>query len=133
MARLYLVRHGEPSGTFTDSADPGLSPLGHEQARAAARELAAYGSLAVLSSPLRRAQETAAPFAALRGVKPTIAAPVAEIPTPPGVALERRGEWLRGIMTGSWRDADESLQAWRASAIKFLQELPSDSAVFSHY
>src|SRR5882672_9191898 len=117
MARLYLVRHGEPSGTWTDARDPGLSPLGHEQAKAAAEALGAFGRLAVVTSPLRRAHETAAPYAALRGVPPTISEAVAEIPTPGSVAFEKRGDWLRGIMTGSWSAAEPSLQAWRTRVV----------------
>jgi broad specificity phosphatase PhoE len=133
MARLYLVRHGEPSGTWTDSRDPGLSPLGHEQAKGAAEGLRAFGALDVISSPLKRAQETAAPYALLRGLAPTIADAVAEIPTPDTIAFDSRGVWLRGLMTGSWRDAEPMLQAWRDSVIAFLQALPRDTAIFSHY
>lgn len=133
MARLYLIRHGEPSGTWTDARDPGLSALGHQQAKDAADKLRAFGALDVISSPLKRAQETAAPYAKLRAVQPTIAEAIAEIPTPDHVPFENRGEWLRGLMTGSWRDADPVLQAWRADAIAFLQGLPRDTAIFSHY
>jgi broad specificity phosphatase PhoE len=133
MPRLYLVRHGEPSGTFTDSRDPGLSALGHGQAETAAERLRVFGPLDVISSPLKRAQETAAPFATLRGVRPKIAEPVAEIPTPGHVALDKRGEWLRGVMTGSWRDVEPELQAWRARVVEFLKDLPADTAIFSHY
>jgi probable phosphoglycerate mutase len=66
--RLLLVRHCEadwPEG-WTE-ADPGLTPRGHEQARAVAVELAGRLSearSAVLSSPARRATETAEVIAA---------------------------------------------------------------------
>ena len=133
MARLYLIRHGEPSGSYTETRDAGLSPLGHEQAKAAAQALRAFGPLDVISSPLMRARETAAPYAALRGVTPTIVEAVAEIPTPDHVPFENRGEWLRGRMTGSWRDAEPMLQRWRGEAIAYLKALPRDTAIFSHY
>ena len=133
MPRLYLIRHGEPAGTFTASRDPGLSPLGHEQAKAAAETLHAFGALDVISSPLKRAQETAAPYAALRGVKPRIATAVAEIPTPAHVGFEKRGDWLRGVMMGSWREAEPELRAWRTQVVAFLKDLPRDTAIFSHY
>jgi broad specificity phosphatase PhoE len=133
MARLYLVRHGEPSGTWTDARDPGLSSLGHQQAQAAAARLRAFGSLNVVTSPLRRAQETAAPFATLRGVHASISEAVAEIPTLAHVAFENRGEWLRGVMTGAWSEADPLLRAWRSRVVEFLCALPSDTAIFSHY
>ena len=63
MARLFLIRHGEPETAWGDAGDdPGLSPAGQAQAAAAAAALAAEGTLAVLSSPMRRCQETAAPY-----------------------------------------------------------------------
>jgi broad specificity phosphatase PhoE len=133
MARLYLVRHGEPAGTFTDSRDPGLSPLGHSQAKATGERLRAFGELGVSSSPLKRAQETAAPFAAWRCVQPTISHAVAEIPTPDHVPFEMRGDWLRGVMMGSWQDAEPMLQEWRTNVVRFLQGLKNDTAIFSHY
>ena len=133
MARLYLVRHGEPSGTWTDSTDPGLSPLGREQAEEAAKRLREFGALDVVTSPLRRARETAAPFAAYRSRSPTIAEAVAEIPTPRAIALANRGEWLRSVMTGKWSEADRPQQEWRALVVAYLLGLPRDTAVFSHY
>jgi broad specificity phosphatase PhoE len=58
MPTLYLVRHGEPSlrGLVLGRMDPGLSPAGHEAARAALGEL--RGAIACVS-PLRRALQTA--------------------------------------------------------------------------
>lgn len=133
MPRLYLVRHGESSGTWSDSADPGLSPLGHEQAKAAAERLIPFGALKIVTSPLRRAQETSAPFALRRRAPAKIAAAVSEIPTPPGVSLDQRSDWLRAVMAGTWREADASLQGWRKQVIEFLQSLPNNAAIFSHY
>lgn len=133
MARLYLIRHGEPSGTWADSRDPGLSHLGREQAKGAAERLKLFGPLDVISSPLKRAIETAEPFAAHRKVLPEIAEEVAEIPSPPELALDKRSDWLRGIMSGRWSEADEGLQAWRVRMIAFLNGLPRDTAVFSHF
>jgi broad specificity phosphatase PhoE len=63
---LVLARHGQTSanaaGLLLGRADPALTDLGHEQARAIA---AAIGPVArVVSSPLRRAVETAEAFGA---------------------------------------------------------------------
>jgi len=133
MARLYLIRHGEPAGSWSDTPDPGLSPLGHEQAKAVAERLQTFGTLDIVTSPLRRARETAAPFAAMRGVTATIAPAVSEIPTPSGVALELRGEWLRSLMTGTWSQAGQALRDWRGQVIAYLMTLPRNTAIFSHY
>lgn len=59
---LLLIRHGLPLRNDT-SSDPDLSPEGHEQARKVADWLAQEGADAVWSSPMRRAVQTAQPFA----------------------------------------------------------------------
>lgn len=63
---LILVRHGRPERSDATS-DPHLSDAGHEQARRVARWLAADGVEAVWSSPMRRAVQTAEPFATHTG------------------------------------------------------------------
>jgi probable phosphoglycerate mutase len=63
---LILIRHGLPERR-SDTADPPLTPEGRDQAERAARLLARERIDAVFSSPMVRAVETAAPFAALSG------------------------------------------------------------------
>lgn len=63
---LILVRHGRPERSEATS-DPHLSDLGHDQAGRVARWLADDGIEAVWSSPMRRAVQTAHPFAAQAG------------------------------------------------------------------
>lgn len=67
---LVLVRHGRPERVDHDpaGADPGLNELGHRQAKAAAEFLKPEPIAAVYSSPQRRAQDTAAPIAAVFGL-----------------------------------------------------------------
>jgi len=55
--RVLLVRHGLPGGHMV--VDPGLSPIGIEQAGRLADWLGADPPAAVVSSPYRRAAETA--------------------------------------------------------------------------
>ncbi len=64
---LLWVRHGEPERIAPGSgvpANPGLTADGRDQARRLAEWLAHEPVDAVVSSPLRRALETAAPIAA---------------------------------------------------------------------
>lgn len=59
---LILIRHGLPVRS-AESSDPELSQEGHDQARKVADWLAHEGADAVWSSPMRRAVQTAKPFA----------------------------------------------------------------------
>jgi phosphohistidine phosphatase SixA len=71
---LYLVRHAEAAPGNPDELRP-LTPRGREDARALGERLRAETERvdAVLSSPLRRARETAAAIAHEVGVEPEIA------------------------------------------------------------
>jgi probable phosphoglycerate mutase len=68
---LLWVRHGEPERIAPGlgvPADPPLTPVGREQAQRLAAWLAPEPIDAVISSPLRRATETAAPIADRHGL-----------------------------------------------------------------
>jgi broad specificity phosphatase PhoE len=133
MARIYMVRHGRAEAGFGGSMDPALDAVGRGQAEGVAQTLAAQGPLPILSSPLRRTRETAAPLAALWRVDPVIEAAVAEIPSPEGMTLEERVAWLRNLMGGSWRDVPRDLAAWREHCIGTVAAIPRDTVIFSHY
>jgi broad specificity phosphatase PhoE len=134
MPRLYLVRHGRAAAGYSESADPGLDELGRSQAKDVGAKLAALGPLAIVSSPLKRAQETAAPLASLWQRKPVIEIAVSEIPSPGHMSFAERAEWLRAyMMTGSWRDATPELAQWREDVIAALASRTEDTVVFSHY
>ena len=64
--QLLIVRHARPhrSDGEAATADPELTDLGHRQAEATAQFLVDEGIDHVVASPLRRAQQTAAPLAA---------------------------------------------------------------------
>jgi broad specificity phosphatase PhoE len=66
--QLALIRHGEVEvayqRVFGGRIDMNLSPRGHEQAAAVAKWLAQQPLNAVYASPMKRVQQTLAPFAA---------------------------------------------------------------------
>ncbi|MEM9564053.1 MAG: histidine phosphatase family protein [Actinomycetota bacterium] len=73
---LILVRHGDPSAGGVE--DPGLSDTGHRQAAATAEQLVAEPLVALYTSPLRRATESAEPLAAAVGLEPVVDERIAE-------------------------------------------------------
>lgn len=133
MTRLYLVRHGRASGGWDDDVDPGLDGRGQAQAEGAAASLAPRGPLAILSSPLRRCQETASYLATIWGRTPVIEPAVTEIPSPPGVPMGERVPWLRGAMAGTWADLGADYTAFRDGIVERLVACDEDTVVFSHF
>ena len=132
MARIYLVRHGKAAGSFGEAADPGLDDQGHAQAAAMAARLAPQGPLALITSPLQRARDTAAPLARAWNATAAIEPRVAEIPSPTR-DLAARADWLRGIMDSSWDALDDTLTTWRRGILDVLGSFETDAVVVSHF
>lgn len=132
MATIYLVRHGKAAASFTDDLDPGLDELGRQQAQSACASLANLTPLQLLSSPLLRAQETAAPLAENLQSSVTIENRVAEVPSP-NLSLQERGAWLGAVMEGKWSEQSESLQSWRNHIGTCLLSIDTDTVIFTHF
>ena len=133
MPRIIMVRHGRATGGWDDDPDPGLDGLGQQQAHAIAERLSSGPPVALVSSPLRRCQETAAPLATLWSADVTIDARVAEIPSPDGVPLNNRVGWLREACKGTWTDLGGRYQSYRNDVAAFLLVPTEDTIVFSHF
>jgi broad specificity phosphatase PhoE len=121
--RLLLLRHGQTELSvhrrYSGHGDPELTRLGHDQAAGAAARLAAVdGVAAVLSSPLRRARQTAAVVAE------ALAAPLV---VRPGLIETDFGAW-EGLTFAQARERDPDLHArWLAS----LDVAPPDGESFA--
>ncbi|WP_326690683.1 bifunctional RNase H/acid phosphatase [Streptomyces sp. NBC_01795] len=110
---FVLLRHGEtaltPEKRFSGSggSDPELSAVGRRQAAAVAEALAARGTIqAVVASPLRRCQETAAAVAERLGLP---------VRTDEGLRETDFGDW-EGLTFAEVRERHpEDLQAWLSS------------------
>lgn len=133
MTRLYLVRHGRAAAGWNTDPDPGLDAVGRHQAAEMTSRLAPLGPLGLVSSPLQRCQETAAGLAAAWGVAPRIEPGVAEIPSPEGVAMADRVEWLRLAMAGTWSAMGSRYTAFRDGVVAALVAVPADTVVTSHF
>src|SRR2546427_11875567 len=110
--KLYLIRHGRASAGFAEAQDPGLDEVGRAQAQAIAQELGPLGPLPLVTSPLKRARETAAPFEALWGLQARVEPDVGEIPSPV-TDLQVRAAWLRQALQGRWSDLPPTYREWR--------------------
>lgn len=133
MPRIYLVRHAEAAAAWTDDPDPGLSVRGRDQAAQVAEALVSLGTRPVLTSPMRRARETADALASRWGVHSEVTSAVGEVPTPDGVALEERGVWLRDFMNAAWAEAPPEVTEWRVGVLDALRSLHGDAVVFTHF
>jgi broad specificity phosphatase PhoE len=101
--RLLLLRHGQTALSlerrYSGRGDPELTPLGHAQAAAAAARLAGEPVAAVLTSPLRRAHQTAV------AVAEATSAPLA---AHDGLVEADFGTW-EGLSFAEARDRDPEL------------------------
>lgn len=69
--KITMIRHGQPLHIDTGDAtpaDPGLSAVGHDQARRLTQRLKEENFDRIYASPLKRAYETALPLAEARGL-----------------------------------------------------------------
>jgi len=144
MPTLYLVRHGRVHPSPADPEDPELSPEGQSQALEVADELhARLPALPILTSPLRRCRETAAPLSARWGIEPIVEPRLAEVPGPPPSVLPRK-EWIRQSLVVDWPEFialgktlqdgyDNFLVNWRAGVLEAALACPYDAVIFSHF
>jgi broad specificity phosphatase PhoE len=115
---ILLARHGETDwnreGRFQGHADPPLNDKGHAQAAELSATLAREEVVAVYSSPLRRAMETAEVIAAAHGLEPIAVAALREVDVGSWEGLTRSeveqrfpdqyARWLEGGQ--GWEDGE---------------------------
>ncbi|HEX9259560.1 MAG TPA: histidine phosphatase family protein [Acidimicrobiales bacterium] len=133
MPTLHLVRHGRAAAGWDDDPDPPLDDLGRDQAEAVAALLAPLGPLGLVSSPLQRTRQTAEPLARRWGVEALIEPTVREIPSPDGVPMNRRTDWLREALSGTWADLGPRYVEYRDTMLATLAALERDTVVVSHF
>ena len=133
MPRLYLVRHGRAAAGWDTDPDPALDATGRHQAERMADTLAPLGPLALWSSPLLRCRQTASVLGGRWAVEAEIHPGVAEIPSPDGVPMGERIEWLRRAMSGTWEQLGSRYTAFRDGIVETLRTASSDTVVASHF
>jgi broad specificity phosphatase PhoE len=140
--RIYMIRHGKAAAGWGQDADPPLDATGRDQAIAMVEALQnlVSGPLPILTSPLRRCQETAMPLAQAWQTHPRIEPRLRELPSPMS-DLSLRVEWLRRVMRGGWpsleRDPESvgtDFLAWREGILSLLtQGFKTDIVMVSHF
>jgi broad specificity phosphatase PhoE len=131
---LYLVRHGRAAAGWDADPDPGLDATGREQALGVAVRLAGLPPRPVVTSPYLRCRETAQPIADRWRIVPEVVEELGEIPSPEGVPMDRRGEWLMGAMAGTWADLGPRWTAYRDALLAGARALASrDAVAFTHF
>lgn len=134
---VRLVRHGRAAAGWDVDPDPDLDETGRAQAGVVAAQLAAHWSTssagAIVSSPLRRCRSTAGTYAALVGRPIAVAPEVAEIPSPEGVDMPDRVDWLRAAMAGRWADLDPRYREYRDGVVDFVRGCDDGTVIFSHF
>jgi broad specificity phosphatase PhoE len=131
VTRVWLVRHGEASAQWWQDRDPGLSPVGRDEALAAVHLLDGVGPLPVVASPLARTRETAGVFASAWGVDVAVESAVSEVPSPVH-DLAGRQQWLQEFLGGHWSMQPPGLWGWRHALLEYLCSLGEPTVVVTH-
>jgi len=130
---VYLVRHGRAAAGWNTDPDPGLDAAGRQQAAEMTARLSPLGPLGLVTSPLLRCRETAAGLASAWNTSARIEPGVAEIPSPEGVAMADRVEWLRLAMAGPWSAMGLRYTSFRDGVAATVRALRIDTVVTSHF
>jgi probable phosphoglycerate mutase len=129
---LVLVRHAEPVRIGPDESggqavDPDLTPLGVDQAERLGAWLAAEPVHHVVSSPLRRALDTAAPVAKAHGLEVEVIDGLCEYDAaadhyiPIEELRETKDERWQAMVEGRWEDyGGENPDRFRARVVPVL-------------
>jgi 2,3-bisphosphoglycerate-dependent phosphoglycerate mutase len=124
---LLLVRHALPERVVRDDglpADPALSELGHLQAALVAEWLADEPVTSLVTSPLRRARQTAEPIAARLGLEPVVVDDVAEMDAAASAYIPTEELTREEIQATLAEWADESFLApFQARVVTAVREI----------
>ncbi|MCR9215150.1 MAG: phosphoglycerate mutase family protein [Proteobacteria bacterium] len=130
---LYLVRHGEAAGAWDETADPGLSTLGHQQAESLAEQLhAEISPLPIYSSPLMRTRETSSPLERLWSRQAEVVPRLSEVPST-GIDFKDRRKWLTTVLQRSWPEQTDFLQEWRAGLVDYARNMDHSAVFITHF
>lgn len=137
MVQLLLIRHGETERVESDSgfANPGLTEVGHAQAKRLAGWLAAHEPVdAVVVSPMLRARQTAEPLETALGRAAEVIDELAEFDaaSPNYIPMEEmrstKHPRLRAMVEGRWDEFDTPVEpeVFRSTIVRTLDRVAAD-------
>lgn len=136
---LLLIRHALPQRITTEMsggspADPGLTETGHDQAARLAAWLRVEGVDQVVTSPLRRATETAAPIAHALGLTSQVVDDLHEYDsaadsyTPIEEVRAENSEQWQAMVDGRWEDyGGEPPEQFRARIVPCVDRVIAEN------
>ena len=87
--------------------------------------------LKIISSPLLRARQTAAPLARCFDTNVEIDQAYQEIISPHGLAA--RQVWLKRFLAETWEIQPQALLEWRKMAIESLRNISPGTVIYTHF
>ena len=130
---IILVRHGEASAKWSVHPDPGLSELGHEQAKDAGRLMKEkISSYQLLSSPKKRAVETMEAMSEEKKYNFQIDSIFTEIPSSK-INDKQKQEWLKEIFIAPIETLPKVVKEWRNNLISWLKNADGNFIVTTHF
>jgi len=129
---MYLVRHGDARFMWGQDEDPSLSQMGLDQARALAARHTELAGCPILTSPMRRAQETGQVLAEAWGSSRQMIEDLSEIPPPSGLDEQGRRDWIRQAEAKTWTEMSESYVSWRDGVVSWLRSRRSSFVAVTH-
>ena len=132
-SHIILVRHGEASAKWSVHPDPGLSELGHEQAKDAGRLMKEkISSYQLLSSPKKRAVETMEAMSVEKKYNFKIDSIFTEIPSSK-INVKQKQEWLKEIFIAPIETLPKDVKEWRNNLISWLKNADGNFIVTTHF
>lgn len=113
--RCYFIRHartaGNEQGFFPDREEP-LSERGQKEAQLVAERLKVLELDAILSSPAKRTQETAAAIGSAKGLAPEVRSELVELERTPDLHGKHRHDPAAHALLDEWWDNADNPE-WR--------------------